>query len=109
MQRIKLGISALAASATILAPAGSVAAPTQSASSPTTMTTAAAAADCVLLCRFDLYEDGLRVGHDVDTFTAFKFCWSGILPPPSIETFAIGQKIACYPYQGHQRWIIRTK
>jgi len=108
MQRIKLGISALAASATILAPAGSVAASTQSAPSQTTMTTTAAA-DCVLLCRFDLYEDGRRVGHDVDTLTAVKFCWGGILPPPSIETFAIGQKIACYPYQGHQRWIIRTK
>jgi hypothetical protein len=105
MRKIKVGIIALAASATILAPAGSVAATTQSASSPTTTTEAAV---CALLC-FDLYEDGLRVGHDVDALTAVKFCWGGVLPPLPIETVAIDQKIECYPYQGHKRWIIRSK
>jgi hypothetical protein len=99
-----VGIIALAASATNLAPAGSVAATTQSASSPTTT----AAAVCALLC-FDLYEDGLRVGHNADARTAVKFCWGGTLPPLPIETLAIGQKIECYPYQGHQRWIIRIR
>jgi hypothetical protein len=104
MQKIKMGIVALAASAIILAPAGSVAATTQSASSPTT----AAAAVCPLLC-FDLYEDGLLVGHDADPMTTVKFCWGGVLPPLPIETVAIDQKIECYPYQGHKRWIIRSK
>ena len=105
MQKIKVGMIALAASATILAPAGSVSATTQSASSPTRT---AAAAVCALLC-FDLYEDGLLVGHDVDAVTAVNFCWGGALPPLPIATVATGVKIVCYPYQGHQRWIVRTK
>jgi hypothetical protein len=104
MQKIKVGIIALAASATILAPSGSIAATTQSASSPTTT----AVAVCAFLC-FDLYEDGVRVGHDADAMTAVKFCWGGMLPPLPVETLATGQKIQCYPYQGHQRWIVRSR
>jgi hypothetical protein len=103
MNKIKLGIIALSASVTIFAPAESVAATTQSASSPTT-----AAAVCTLLC-FDLYEDGIRVGHDVDVMTAIKFCY-GIGPPQiPIETLALGERIECYPYQGHRRWVIRSR
>jgi hypothetical protein len=102
MQKIKVGIIALAASAIILAPAGSGAATTQSALGPTTAT-----APCLVLC-FDLYEDGLRVGHDADAMTAVKFCWGGI-PPLPIETLPTSQKIECYAYQGHQRWIIRSR
>jgi hypothetical protein len=97
MQKIKLSIIALSASAAVLAPAESVAATTQSASSPTT-----AAAVCILIC-FDLYEDGLRVGHDVDVVPAVDFCY-GVGPPRiPIETLALGQRTECYPYQGHQR------
>jgi hypothetical protein len=104
MQKIKVGIIACAASATILAPAGSDAASTQSALSPTT-----AAAVCIFPC-FDLYEDDLRVGHHVDPMTAIKFCYGDGPPPPlPIEALEIGQKIQCYPYQGHQRWVIRSK
>jgi hypothetical protein len=103
MQKIKVGIIALAASAAILAPAGGVAATAQSASGPTK-----GAAFCVLAC-FDLYEDGLRVGHDVDLLPATLFCWGGAPPPLPIEALALGQRIECYPYQGHQRWVIRSK
>jgi hypothetical protein len=103
MKKIKLGIIALSASATILAPAEGIAATTQRASNPTT-----AAAVCMFIC-FDLYEDGIRVGHDVDVVTAIKFCF-GIVPPHiPIETLALGQRIECYPYQGHRRWVIRSK
>jgi hypothetical protein len=102
MQKIKVGVIALAASAGMLTPAGSVAATTQSTSSLTT-----AAAFCLLAC-FDLYEDGLRVGHDVDLMPAIQFCYGG-LPPLPIENSEIGERIECYRYQGHQRWIIRSK
>jgi hypothetical protein len=104
MRKIKAGIVALAASATIVTPAGSVAATTQNASSRTTT----AAAFCGLLC-FDLYEDGVLVGHDADAWTTVKFCWGGALPPIPLETISIDQKITCYSYQGHKRWIIRSK
>jgi hypothetical protein len=104
MQKVRVGIIALATSATILAPAGSVSATTRSASS---QTTTAAAAVCSLLC-FDLYEDGLRVGHDVDAITAADFCWGGE-PSLPIVMVAIGVSIACDRYQGHQRSITRTK
>jgi hypothetical protein len=102
MQKFRVAIVAFTASAAILVPAGSVAATAQSASSPTT-----AAAVCVIFC-FDLYEAGSRVGQDVDAMTAVNFCY-GVLPPP-IPIFAvqIGQTIKC-PYQGHQRWIVRTR
>jgi hypothetical protein len=103
MKKMKLGIIALAASATILAPAEGVAATTQSASSP-----AKAAAVCLSLC-FDLYEDGIRVGHDVDVVTAVKFCYGIGLPQIPIETLAFGQRIECYPYNGHRRWVIRSR
>lgn len=103
MQKIKVGIIALAASATILAPAGSVAANTQSASSAT-----ATQAVCTFIC-FDLYEDGLRVGHDADVMTAIKFCFGDGPPQVPIETLTLGQRVQCYPYQGHQRWVIRSK
>jgi hypothetical protein len=103
MKKIRLGIIALAASATILAPADSLAATTQGGSGPTT-----AAAVCLVIC-FDLYEDGIRVGHDVDVVTTVKFCY-GIVPPQiPIEALALGQRIECYPYQGHKRWVIRSR
>jgi hypothetical protein len=104
MQRIKLGIIALAASATIVAPAESVVATTQSASSPTT------AATCLFLC-FDLYEDGQRVGHRVDMVTAAEFCYGvGVMPPfPNpLGTLGIDQRMECPSDQGHQRWVVRS-
>jgi hypothetical protein len=104
MQKIKVGVTALAASAAMLAPAGSGAASTQNSSSHTT-----AAASCLLAC-FDLYEDGLRVGHDVDLIPTIQFCYRGLPPlPVPIETSEIGTRFECYPYQGHQRWIIHTR
>jgi hypothetical protein len=105
MQKIKVGIIALAASAAVLALAGSAGATTQSASSP-----AAAAPVCSFAC-FDLYEDGVLVGDDVDVVTAIKFCYAGGLPPLPIplDMLEIGQRVECYPYQGHKRWVIRSK
>jgi hypothetical protein len=104
MQQIKMSIILLAATAIIFVPTDGIAASTQDASSVRTTP-----AVCTFLC-FDLYEDGFRVGHDVDLVTAIKFCYGVTSPSPfPISLIEVGQMIRCDPYQGHRRWVVRTK
>jgi hypothetical protein len=104
MRTFKVCLVTLAASAAILVPAASAAAAPQGASGPV----AAASSGCVFLC-FDLYEDGVIVGHDVGAGTAFDFC-NGELSLVQLTSIGIGQTVDCgRDDQGHHRWVKRIK
>jgi hypothetical protein len=91
MRKFKTGLVTLVASATILLPAGSAAATTQS----TFNAPLSSPSGCLFLC-FDLLEDDVVVGHDVDLVTAALWC--GYVSYTPLQSLGIDQTLVCgYP------------
>lgn len=88
IRKFKTGLVTLAASATILLPAGSAAATTQSTSNAPLSSPSA----CVLLC-FDLLEDDVVVAHNVSIFEAAMWC--GLPGPLPLQSLGIDQTWVC--------------
>jgi hypothetical protein len=87
-RKFKTVLVTLAASATILLPAGSTAATTQS----TSNVPLSSPSGCVFLC-FDLLEDDVVVGHDVDIITAALWC--GYVSHTPLQSLGIDQTWVC--------------
>lgn len=88
MRKFKIGLVTVAASATILLPAGSAAATTQSTSNAPLSSPSA----CEFYC-FDLLEQDVLMDHKVDIFAAVMWC--GLPNPSLLQSLGIGQTLVC--------------
>jgi hypothetical protein len=104
MRSIKMGLITLAATAAVVIPATSAAASTQSTSTAATssLSSTTSSLACLALC-FNLYDNDVLSGNDVDIITAVSFCG---IQAAQLQVLSIGQSITCV--EGHKK-VKRTK